>query len=67
MNRFVPAWLRHEFGSQAVLGKDRIKLYVSRPEGMRRGIANETALKPILESKGFQIVVMESMSGKQQT
>ena len=67
MNRFVPAWLRHEFRSQPKPGKERVKLYVSRPAGVRRGISNEAELIPILEARGFQIVVMEGMPVKHQT
>ena len=65
MNRFVPAWLRHEFGFKQS-NTEQIKLYVSRPEGVRRGIANEAELLPILKARGFQIATMEGMSVRAQ-
>ena len=65
MNRFVPAWLQHNFGAPATFG-ERIKLYISRPAGVRRGIANEAELIPLLEANGFMVTAMEGMSLKQQ-
>lgn len=61
MNRFVPLWLKHAFPVPIDDG-DRIKLYISRPEGVRRGVSNEDELKPILEEFGYTVVVMEGMS-----
>ena len=65
MNRFVTAWLQHEFKSNRSK-KARIKLYVSRPAGVRRGIANEAELVPLLEARGFKIAAMEGMSVNEQ-
>jgi len=61
MSSFVPQWLRKELGSEADNG-ERIKLYISRPEGVRRGIANEAELIPLLEAEGFQCRSMEGLS-----
>ena len=65
MNRFVPEWLRYQFGSERS-NKERIKLYISRPAGVRRGISNELELLPLLEARGFQIATMEGTSVKDQ-
>lgn len=65
MNRFVPAWLQHNFGAPASVD-ERIKLYISRPAGVRRGIANEAELIPLLEANGFMVTTMEGKSVKQQ-
>jgi capsular polysaccharide biosynthesis protein len=76
MNRFIPLWLKHKFLSSAevelpsvpglqidagVAGTDRLRLYIGRPEGVRRGILNEDAIKPIVEAAGFRMVVMEGL------
>ena len=65
MNRFVPEWLRYQFGSERS-NKERIKLYISRPAGVRRGISNESELLPLLDARGFQIATMEGTSVKDQ-
>lgn len=65
MNRFVPLWLKQTFLSQAS-ESERLKLYISRPEGIRRGILNEAEIKPLLEAAGFTMVKMEGMSVAEQ-
>jgi len=61
MNRFIPVWMKHLFPAQYPIG-ERIKLYISRPEGVRRGIANEAELLPLLEEAGYHVTAMEGMS-----
>lgn len=65
MNKFIPAWLNHSFPStgKKIGGK---KLYVSRPKGVRRGVANEDELRPILEAAGFEFAVMEGLTVREQ-
>lgn len=65
MNRFVPLWLKQTFLSQASEA-ERLKLYISRPEGIRRGILNEAEIKPLVEAAGFTMVKMEGMSVAEQ-
>lgn len=78
MNRFVPAWMRHQFlqtspasvsgpvaaGPVTDANADHapLKLYISRPKGVRRGVANEEALLPVLEHHGYTVRAMEGMS-----
>ena len=61
MHRLVPNYMKHLFPPMYPVG-DRIKLYISRPAGVRRGIANEEALLPILEDAGYTVSTMEGMS-----
>jgi len=61
MNRFIPNWMKHVYPPTYPIGK-RIKLYISRPEGVRRGVANEAQLLPILRRAGYTIESMEGMS-----
>ncbi len=61
MNRFIPSWLKHLYPPVYPVGK-RIKLYISRPKGVRRGVANEDQMLPILRKAGFTIESMEGMS-----
>jgi len=61
MNRFVPTWMKHLYPPQYPIG-ERIKLYISRPKGVRRGIANEAELLPLLEEAGYTVSTMEGMS-----
>lgn len=65
MNRFIPNWMKHLYPPQYPVG-DRIKLYISRPTGVRRGIANEDELLPILEEAGYMVSTMEGMSVAEQ-
>ncbi|MFK7890871.1 MAG: DUF563 domain-containing protein [Granulosicoccus sp.] len=65
MNRFIPAWLQYQFGERN-LCNERKRIYISRPAGVRRGIANEKELLPLLESRGFHIDTMEDKTVKQQ-
>ncbi|MEE9332753.1 MAG: glycosyltransferase 61 family protein [Granulosicoccaceae bacterium] len=62
MNRFLPAWLKHSFPVPIEPKVERIKLYVSRPKGVRRGVENEDELLPILERYGYTVLAMEGMS-----
>lgn len=61
MNRFVPLWMKHQFPPVHPIG-ERIRLYIGRPAGVRRGISNEDELLPILRDAGFEICAMEGMS-----
>jgi capsular polysaccharide biosynthesis protein len=61
MHRFIPQWMKHVYPC-AVEDKPRIKLYISRPTGVRRGIANEHEILPLLEEAGFTIMAMEGLS-----
>ena len=65
MNRFVPQWLKHAWPPREPVGKP-LKLYVGRPSGVRRGVANEAAMRPLLEAAGFTCVVMEGLSVAEQ-
>ncbi|NND89521.1 MAG: DUF563 domain-containing protein [Granulosicoccus sp.] len=75
MNRFVPLWLKQMFlpgqANETSIPLDipdsaPLRLYIGRPEGVRRGIVNEAQIKPIVEAAGFTMVVMEGMSVAQQ-
>ena len=71
MNRFVPLWLKQMFlnagtPAQGDEGRQRLRLYIGRPDGVRRGILNESEIKPIVEAAGFTMVVMEGMSVAEQ-
>ena len=66
MNRFLPAWLKHSYPAPAEASAERIKLYVSRPKGVRRGVANEDELLPILERYGYTVSAMEGLSVSEQ-
>lgn len=65
MNRFVPDWLSSQF-EQPAEDAERIKLYISRPKGVRRGVSNEDELLPILEKFGYTIQAMEGLSVAEQ-
>lgn len=65
MNRFIPNWMKHLYPPEYPIG-ERIKLYISRPKGVRRGIANEEALLPLLEEAGYMVSAMEGMSVAEQ-
>lgn len=65
MNRFIPLWLKHSFLNTPT-ESERLKLYIGRPEGVRRGLLNEADLKPLVEAAGFTMVVMEGMSVAEQ-
>lgn len=70
MNRFVPAWLRQLIPTTAAAPDatpaERLRLYIGRPKGVRRGISNEDELRPVLERAGFEIRVMEGMTVAEQ-
>ena len=65
MNRFIPLWLKQMYLSEPT-ESERLKLYISRPEGVRRGILNEAEIKPLVEAAGFTTVVMEGKSVAEQ-
>jgi len=65
MNRFIPNWMKHLYPPEYPIG-ERIKLYISRPKGVRRGIANEEELIPFLEEAGYVVSAMEGMSVAEQ-
>jgi len=65
MHRFIPLWMKHLYPS-AQSTKTRMKLYITRPEGVRRGIANEDEFLPYLEESGFTIMAMEGLSVAEQ-
>ena len=68
MHRFVPGWLQQAFRTELAEPTDepRLRLYISRPEGVRRGISNEAEMLPHLEAAGFTAVAMEGLSVEDQ-
>lgn len=52
--------------ARAVSSGARLRLYIGRPEGTRRGILNEEEIRPIVEAAGFTMVVMEGLSVAEQ-
>lgn len=75
MNKFVPNWIRKTFlpmhtdlpmRSELLNTDERIKLYITRPDGVRRGIDNEQALIALLKDKGFAVRAMEGLSVHEQ-
>lgn len=65
MHRFVPQWLKHLFPLAPAPDAPK-RLYIGRPEGVRRGVINELELAPILEHHGVTRVVMEGLSVAEQ-
>jgi len=65
MNRFIPNWIKHIYPPIYPIG-NRIKLYISRPAGVRRGVANEQQILPVLRQAGYTIESMEGLSVKEQ-
>jgi len=65
MHRFIPQWLKHLY-ARADSSEPRLKIYISRPEGVRRGIRNEAQLVPLLKKAGFTIIAMEGLSVAEQ-
>ncbi|NND89519.1 MAG: DUF563 domain-containing protein [Granulosicoccus sp.] len=65
MHRFIPQWMKHLYPVDTA-NQPRLKLYISRPEGVRRGISNEQVFLPMLREAGFTIMAMEGMSVAQQ-
>lgn len=61
MHRFIPLWMKHLFPVDTQL-EDRLKLYITRPPGVRRGISNEDEFLPLLRQAGFTIMAMEGLS-----
>ena len=61
MPRFIPQWMKHLYPTSTD-DTSRIKLYITRPSGVRRGIANEQEFLPLLEAAGFTIMAMEGLS-----
>ena len=65
MPRFVPLWMRHLHAVDAT-DEDRLRLYLGRPERVRRGVSNEAAMRPLLEAAGIESVVMEGRTVREQ-
>lgn len=65
MHRFIPLWMKHLYPADNA-GKPRIRLYITRPEGVRRGIRNEHEFLPLLEEAGFVTKAMEGLSVAEQ-
>lgn len=65
MNRFIPLWLKQTY-LRLPEQNSGLKLYISRPEGVRRGILNEDELLPLVREAGFTVVVMEGLSVAEQ-
>jgi hypothetical protein len=61
MHRVVPLWMKHLFPLGNVPSKAS-RLYIGRPEGVRRGVANEAELDGVLKKHGVKRVVMEGLS-----
>ena len=72
MHQFVPEWVNSVFKYQQAErsprheSTEKIRLYLKRPIGVRRGIENEEALEALLIEHGFEIAVMEGLSIEQQ-
>jgi len=69
MHRFVPYWLNNMFGkpdSSNSYAKPGKKLYIKRPQGVRRGIENSDTVEKLLRSRSFEITAMEGLSIEQQ-
>ncbi len=65
MHHFIPDWMKQLYATDYPT-ENRIKLYISRPKGVRRGVSNEDELIPILENAGYTISAMEGMSVEEQ-
>jgi capsular polysaccharide biosynthesis protein len=65
MHRFIPLWMKDLFPVDTS-SAERIKLYISRPDGVRRGISNENQIVPLLEDAGFTIMAMEGLTVAEQ-
>jgi capsular polysaccharide biosynthesis protein len=65
MHRFIPQWMKHLYPLPGI-DLPRLKLYITRPEGVRRGIRNEPEFLPMLQQAGFTIVAMEGLSVAEQ-
>ena len=65
MHRFVPQWMKHLYPIDGT-DRPRRRLYLARPEGVRRGVANEAGMLPLLEAAGIERVVMEGLSVAEQ-
>lgn len=61
MHRFIPQWMKHLY-PQETSNQPRIKLYITRPAGVRRGISNEGEFLPLLHKAGFTVMPMEGLS-----
>lgn len=65
MHRYIPQWMKHLY-PVVDHAEPRIKLYITRPEGVRRGIRNEEQILPLLRAAGFTILAMEGLSVAEQ-
>ena len=65
MHRFIPLWMKHLYPADINV-EPRIKLYITRPEGVRRGITNESEFLPLLREAGFTVMAMEGKSVAEQ-
>jgi len=69
MNQFVPDWVNQTFNpnyKSPSSSEERIKLFISRPEGTRRAIINEDELIKLLIREGFTVAAMEGLSVQEQ-
>ena len=62
MHPFVPNWVNSTFNDAVTNDKEKIKLYLKRAEGGRRGIKNQEAVESLLLEKGFSIVEINGLS-----
>jgi len=62
MNRFVPHWIRDTYLEKQTRLPGNRKLYITRPEGVRRGVENESELLPIFKAHGFEVLAMEGLT-----
>lgn len=65
MHRFIPQWMKHLYAPDQS-GLPRLRLYITRPAGVRRGISNETEIIPLLKDAGFTMMAMEGLSVAEQ-
>jgi len=69
MNQFVPNWVNQTYNPNHTSpsgSEERIKLFISRPEGVRRAITNEDELTKLLIREGFTVAAMEGLSVQEQ-
>ncbi len=78
MHPMVPEWVKKNFSNgycensvtpPCPANKDaagKLKLFIQRPDGVRRGVKNQPELTQLLESYHFQSVTMEGMTIRQQ-
>ena len=62
MNHFIPAFLHETFFDPNNNTDFGDKVFISRPVGVNRSLENQDQLHALLESHGYNIVIMEGLS-----